>query len=87
MTRRSGGGWFFEGVELGKIFGRVLVEGTKASFAAETQKTVPVKGVHRIVEPIPGNKAGFERVRGNLRRYLGFFLGSFGDEGLESGFA
>jgi hypothetical protein len=85
MTRRSGGR-FFEGVELGKILGRFLVEGTKASFAAETQETVPVKGVHRIVESIPGNKAGFKRIRGNLRLHLGLFLGGFGDESLESGF-
>ena len=85
MTRNSGSR-FFGGVEFGKKFGRFFIEGTKTSFAAETQKTVPVKGVHRIVESIPGNKAGFKRIRGNLRLHLGLFLGGFVDESLESGF-
>ena len=85
MTQRSGGG-FFDGVELGKVFGGIFIEGTKTSLATETQETIPVKSVHRIIEPIPGNKAGFKRIRGNLRLHLGLFLGSFCDESLESGF-
>jgi len=82
MTQRSGGG-FFDGVELGKVFGGIFIEGTKTSLATETQETIPVKSVHRIIEPIPGNKAGFERVRGYQCLHPGLFLGSFGDESLK----
>jgi len=83
MTQRLGGA-LFEGVELGKKFGRILIEGAEAAFATETEKTVAVKGVYGIVELVVGNEADLERVRGGEGLSLGFFLGGFGDEGLEN---
>ena len=82
MTRRLGGG-FFEGVELGKEFGRIFVEGAEATFAAETEKTFAVKGIHGIVEFIVRNKADLERVRGREGLGLGFFLGGLGEDRLQ----
>ena len=83
MTQRSGGG-FFEGVELRQELGGILIEGANTAFAAEAEESVAVESIDGVVEFVIGNKADLERVGGDEGFGLGFFLGGFGDEGLEN---
>jgi len=84
MTQPSGSG-FSGRLEFGEKFGGVFVEGADTSLAAKPEQTVPVKGIDGVVQAIPGNETGFERISGHLRLRLGLFLRSFGEEGLEGG--
>jgi hypothetical protein len=74
-------------IELGEIFGGVFVEGADAAFAAETEEAIAVEGIDGVIEFIFGNEADLEWVGGGEGLGLGFFLGGFGDEGLEGGLA
>ena len=84
MTQSSGSG-FFGRLEPRKKFGGVFVEGANASLAAKPEQAFPVKSIDGIVQAIPGNETGFERIRGHLRFSLGLFLRGFGEKGPKSG--
>ena len=61
------------GIEFGEILGGVFVEGADAALAAEAEQAVAVERVDHILQLVPGDEAGFERVGGGEFLGLGFF--------------